>query len=892
MNAKALDRPGCPAFAWLFCLLLALIAPAALRADSYYTVPGTDITLIYSVSGTPATATITDCNYDATGALVIPDTLGGASVTSIGDYAFYSCYSLTSVTLPASVTALGGNAFHFCSSLTSVTLPASLTSVGDSAFYDCTSLTNVTLPASLTSIGDSAFYGCSSLTSVTFPASLTSIGDGAFSYCIGLTSVTLPVSVTSIGDGTFFSCSSLTGITLPANLTSIGYGAFRSCTSLSRIDVDPANPNYASINGVLFNKNLSTLLQAPSDLPGAYSVPASVTSLGDYAFDSCSSLTSITLPDSVTSIGYGTFRSCTSLSRIDVDPANPNYASIDGVLFDKSLSTLLQAPSDLSGAYSVPDSVTSIGNSAFYDCTSLTSVTLPDSVTSLGYDAFSHCTSLTSITLPDSISSIGNYAFESCSSLTSVTLPVSVTSLGYGAFSGCTSLTSVSIPASVTSIVNYAFSGCSSLTSVIFPASVTSIGEAAFSDCSSLSSAIFAGHAPTSLRYSIFSWVSPDFTIYYPVWATGFSTPIWQGHPAQPHAGGLTPQAITFAQPTDHSYGDAPFSLSASASSGLPVTFSVVSGPATLSGSLVTLTGWGTVTIRATQMGDSTWAPAPSVERSFVVNISFADIADALDQPGASGGSSGTATWEVDTTVTHDGLAAARSGTIGDYQSSELTLTVADAASLSFWWKVSSKAGVAHLSFSINGVERNAISGEVEWQQETYSLTPGIHTLQWSYTKDSSGSSGADAGWVDQVVLVPAAGGFAAWATGAGLVGPDAALDGDPDADGLPNLLEYALGTSPTQATDAAQRPAVTLDLVSGEPALVLTHRRRKVGAPTYTYKTATDLTTPPASWSPVALTPLVVHPDADADGQVEIVSVSVPLNGAPRLFLTLSVSE
>ena len=811
MNAKALDRPGCPAFAWLFCLLLALIAPAALRADSYYTVPGTDITLIYSVSGTPATATITDCNYDATGALVIPDTLGGASVTSIGDYAFYSCYSLTSVTLPASVTALGGNAFHFCSSLTSVTLPASLTSVGDSAFYDCTSLTNVTLPASLTSIGDSAFYGCSSLTSVTFPASLTSIGDGAFSYCIGLTSVTLPDSVTS---------------------------------------------------------------------------------LGDYAFDSCSSLTSITLHDIVTSIGYGTFRSCTSLSRIDVDPANPNYASIDGVLFDKSLSTLLQAPSDLSGAYSVPDSVTSIGNSAFYDCTSLTSVTLPDSVTSLGYDAFSHCTSLTSITLPDSISSIGNYAFESCSSLTSVTLPVSVTSLGYGAFSGCTSLTSVSIPASVTSIVNYAFSGCSSLTSVIFPASVTSIGEAAFSDCSSLSSAIFAGHAPTSLRYSIFSWVSPDFTIYYPVWATGFSTPIWQGHPAQPHAGGLTPQAITFAQPTDHSYGDAPFSLSASASSGLPVTFSVVSGPATLSGSLVTLTGWGTVTIRATQMGDSTWAPAPSVERSFVVNISFADIADALDQPGASGGSSGTATWEVDTTVTHDGLAAARSGTIGDYQSSELTLTVADAASLSFWWKVSSKAGVAHLSFSINGVERNAISGEVEWQQETYSLTPGIHTLQWSYTKDSSGSSGADAGWVDQVVLVPAAGGFAAWATGAGLVGPDAALDGDPDADGLPNLLEYALGTSPTQATDAAQRPAVTLDLVSGEPALVLTHRRRKVGAPTYTYKTATDLTTPPASWSPVALTPLVVHPDADADGQVEIVSVSVPLNGAPRLFLTLSVSE
>ena len=494
------------------------------------------------------------------------------------------------------------------------------------------------------------------------------------------------------------------------------------------------------------------------------------------------------------------FSYCSNLSGIDVDSANPNYASINGVLFNKTLSTLLQAPGTLSGAYS--------------------------------------------------------------------------------------------IPASVTSIVNYAFSGCSSLTSVIFPASVTSIGEAAFSDCSSLSSAIFAGHAPTSLRYSIFSWVSPDFTIYYPVWATGFSTPIWQGHPAQPHAGGLTPQAITFAQPTDHSYGDAPFSLSASASSGLPVTFSVVSGPATLSGSLVTLTGWGMVTIRATQAGDSTWAPAPSVERSFVVNISFADIADALDQPGASGGSSGTATWEVDTTVTHDGLAAARSGTIGDYQSSELTLTVADAASLSFWWKVSSESGYDHLRFSIDGVEQSAISGEVEWQQETYSLTPGIHTLQWSYTKDSSVSRGADAGWVDQVVLVPAAGGFAAWATGAGLVGPDAALDADPDADGLPNLLEYALGTSPTQATDAAQRPAVTLDLVSGEPALVLTHRRRKVGAPTYTYKTATDLATPPASWSPVALTPLVVHPDADADGQVEIVSVSVPLNGAPRLFLTLSVSE
>ena len=394
--------------------------------------------------------------------VTIPD-----SVTSIDQYAFYKCESLTSVTIPGSVTSIGVGAFAYCKSLTSVTIPNSVTSINYEAFRSCESLTSVTIPDSVTSIGKQAFLDCTSLTSVTIPDSVTSIGDSAFCNCKSLTSVTIPGSVTRIGEYAFSKCESLTSVTIPNSVTSTGWGAFSNCAALTGIRVAEGNSHYSSdASGVLFSKDKTTLVQCPGAFSGSYAIPNSVTSIGDYAFSGCSSLTSVTIPDSVTSIGkwafsecksltsvtipgsvtsigVGAFASCTSLTGIWVAEGSSYYASdASGVLFNKDMTTLVQCPGAFA-AYTIPDSVTRIGERAFYYCTSLTSVTIPNSVRSIGKWAFSHCTSLTSVTIPNSVTSIGDGAFASCTSLTSVTIPNSVTYFGEWAFDDCTSLTDV-----------------------------------------------------------------------------------------------------------------------------------------------------------------------------------------------------------------------------------------------------------------------------------------------------------------------------------------------------------------------------------------------------------------------------------------------------------------
>ena len=341
------------------------------------------------------------------------------SVTSIGDSAFNDCRSLTSITIPNSVTSIGGYAFESCSSLTSITIPNSVTSIGDSAFKNCTSLTSITIPNSVTSIGDYAFefcssltsinvdsnnekymsdngvlytkdkkilikypgkkegteylilqgvesiedyafYRCTSLTNITIPNSVTSIGQEVFSDCRSLTNITIPNSVTSIGSNAFGYCRSLTNIVIPSSVTSIGDHAFYDCESLTSINVDSNNEKYMSDNGVLYTKDKKTLIKYPSKKDGTkYIIMQGVASIGDNAFEFCSSLTSITIPDSVTSIGGCAFVFCSSLTSI-----------------------------------TIPNGVTSIGSSAFFGCTSLTSITIPDSVTSIGDDAFYKCDSL------------------------------------------------------------------------------------------------------------------------------------------------------------------------------------------------------------------------------------------------------------------------------------------------------------------------------------------------------------------------------------------------------------------------------------------------------------------------------------------------------------------
>ena len=414
---------------------------------------------------------IGDCTFfdcSSLTSLTIPN-----SVTSIGKQAFFDCYSLTSLTIPNSVTAIGDGAFEGCSSLTSLTIPKSVTMIGISAFWGltlqlenqsphfhmednilftvdkkqlisyCSPQTSYCIPDSVTAIGDGAFNLCSSLTSLTIPNSVTSIGDRAFSGCSSLTSLTIPNSVTSIGDYTFFGCSSLTSLTIPNSVTSIGNSAFYGCSSLTSLTI----PNsVTSIDNAAFAccSKLTSL-----------TIPNSVTSIRFGVFRDCSSLTSLTILDSVTFIGNRAFEGCFNLISLTIPKSvttiesNPfiglklhldNQSSYfyveDNVLFTADKKHLI-AYCSRQTSYSIPNSVTSIGDSAFSGCFSLTSLTIPNSVTSIGDYAFENCSSLTSLTIPNSVTTIGKRAFDDCKSLTSLTMPDSVTSIGKGAFCGC-----------------------------------------------------------------------------------------------------------------------------------------------------------------------------------------------------------------------------------------------------------------------------------------------------------------------------------------------------------------------------------------------------------------------------------------------------------------------
>ena len=471
------------------------------------------------------------------------------SVTSIGDWAFYKCDSLTSITIPNSVTSIGNRAFYGCDSLTSITIGSGVQSIGDWAFYKCDSLTSITIPNSVTSIGDSAFYGCDSLTSVTIgnsvtsigsyafsscpiesatipttaisaiknsklktvvinggdsigasafsrcgsltsvtiPNSVTSIGKNAFSNCDSLTSVTIPNSVTSIDSEAFYSCDSLTSVTIGNSVTSIGKNAFEYCSKLTSVNYTGTIDQWVQIEFVDSTANpiyYAKKLYINGELVTQANI-TTATKINSYAFYNCYSLTSVTIGSGVTSIGDSAFKDC------PIENATIPTTAISAIKNSK-LKTVVINGGD------------SIGNYAFYNCDSLTSITIPNSVTSIGKNAFEYCNSLTSVTIGNSVTSIGSYAFSDCP-IENATIPTTAISaiknsklktvvinggdsIGSEAFSGCSSLTSITIPNSVTSIGASAFSDCDSLTSVTIGSGVTSIGEKAFYNCDSLTS--------------------------------------------------------------------------------------------------------------------------------------------------------------------------------------------------------------------------------------------------------------------------------------------------------------------------------------------------------------------------------------------------------------------
>ena len=319
-------------------------------------------------------------------------------LTSIGNYAFQNCSSLTSITIPNSVTSIGSNAFYGTAWYNNQ--PDGLVYAGKVAYkYKGTmpNNTDIVLEEGTLGIADFAFYNCSGLTSITIGNSVTNIGSCAFLVCTGLTSITIPNSVTSIGSEAFGHCTGLTSITIGNSVTNIGSSAFYNCTGLTSI-----------------------------------TIPNSVTSIERDAFDGCSGLTSITIGSSVTSIGASAFASCSGLTSIHISDlawwCNTNFFS-SGLL--NHVHHLYLGDQEITNLV-IPEGVTNISSNTFWNCTYITSVTIPNSVTSIGNWAFYGCSSLTSITIPNSVTSIGSEAFNSCTGLTSVIVgaatPLSITS--------------------------------------------------------------------------------------------------------------------------------------------------------------------------------------------------------------------------------------------------------------------------------------------------------------------------------------------------------------------------------------------------------------------------------------------------------------------------------
>ena len=326
--------------------------------------------------------TITNIAKGAFGSCVgLTNVVMGSGVINIGTEAFYYCTALPAVTIPNNVAIIGSSAFAHGLSLTNVmigsgvtnigpqafmncrvltaitvdtnnpifasaagvlfdknettlmrypggkvgayTIPDGVISIGDNAFEECASLTNVTIPNSVTSIGIGAFNTCRSLSSVVIPDSVTNISDASFNGCISLTNVTISVNATRIGIQAFQSCRSLTSVTIPYNVSYVGYGAFQSCDALTVISVDPSNAYYSSLDGVLYNKNQTSLLQYPGGKV-SYIIPNCVTSIGYSSFAGAKSLTSITIPNTVTVIADWAFASCYNLSSVYFEGSPPS----------------------------------------------------------------------------------------------------------------------------------------------------------------------------------------------------------------------------------------------------------------------------------------------------------------------------------------------------------------------------------------------------------------------------------------------------------------------------------------------------------------------------------------------------------------------------------------
>lgn len=439
------------------------------------------------------------------------------SVYEISTDAFFGCSGLTRVNIPTSVYEIGNTAFANCARLAEVSLPSTLARLGNGAFAGCPLLEQVAIPGSVAEMGYATFRNCASLRSVVLGEGLRSIGSGAFDGCTSLRTVLLPESLQSIGDSAFRSCP-ITEVRLPRNVSSLDMYVFADCAELAAITVDAANLNFAAAEGVLFDKSLSILtVYPPAKSSTDYSIPGSVTEIRSGAFGKALNLLSISISASTVRIEKGEFAECRNLASILVDPENTAFNSSDGVMFNKTKTTLFHFPPGKPGDYVVPDSVEVIEFRSFTSAWRLTNLHLPARVNTIYPETFGGCENLAAFAvdpLNGSYRAVDGVLFDS-QIRTLVRFPG-----GKGP--------DYRIPAGTVTVGRAAFMASPNLRSVFVPASTIVFGDFAFLACDRLEGIYFEGNYSSAFEPGFYNLTTPP-TAYYMPGSTGWESNSYAG---------------------------------------------------------------------------------------------------------------------------------------------------------------------------------------------------------------------------------------------------------------------------------------------------------------------------------------------------------------------------
>ena len=383
------------------------------------------------------------------------------------------------------------SAFADCNNLYEIEIPQGVVNIGEKAFARLDNLKNIDIPDSVTNITTLAFYRCNGLVSVQVPGSVTAIKNGTFRECNNLKKVILNEGITGIEQYAFYDCELLEEISIPGTVTTVGNSAFYRCKNLKNIEI-PEGVTKIDGSAFIFCSSLEQI-----------KLPQSLTSIGSGAFDNCTSLISVELPDNAI-ISSDTFKECKNLSDIVISDTNNNYIVKNGILYNKNMTRILCYPAGIKDTeFSVPETVKTIGDFAFYGAKVLESINIPDSVTNIGTDAFGECSGLKEVVIPDSVTSMGEAVFYKCTSLEKVKLSVNITSPNPAVFQYCSSLKEVVLPESMKFISFFMFSYCKEITNVVLPDKLNSILSSAFQNCDNLKNITVPKNVTTIQDYAL-----------------------------------------------------------------------------------------------------------------------------------------------------------------------------------------------------------------------------------------------------------------------------------------------------------------------------------------------------------------------------------------------------